>query len=381
MRSLAATILATLAATSCAEPFSPTPELRAPPEPAIRRAGIVTTDLGTLPNGSGSVARAIDAAGTTIVGYAAPSTEPGVPWRATRWRLTNGVWTIEDLTGFFPSGAISSSAWDINGDGDIVGHMGQIYGYDHAYLLANGAAQATDLHAPLCNGATDNGISSSAYAINANDEVVGVRYEPYTNSASARAFHWAAGCATLLPTLGDPSSPERTYDVATDINDNGVVVGYSRDVGGVYRAVRWTKTINADGTATWEIAQLPMPLGFTSGGVASAINNAGVIVGSGGDAAGAKVALCWEPSGEVTTMPTLGGDSHPWAINAAGDAVGYSRDNSFVQHAVRWPAAGGIQKLARLGNAYDLDDNKQIAGNKSSKGGDFTYFATLWILP
>jgi uncharacterized membrane protein len=377
VRSPAATILVTLvtlALTSCAEPSSPAPEQRATSDPTFAKAsGIITTDLGTLPNGGGSIAWAIDNVGTTIVGYANPSTEAVVPWHATRWTFANGVWTIEDLTGFFPSGTTSSNAWDINADGDIVGNMGPISGSNHAYLLPQGAAQAIDLHAPLCNGATDAATGSSAYAINAPGEVVGTR--------SGRVFHWAAGCVTLLPTLGYPSSAAGTYDVANDINDDGVVVGWSRDVGGVLRPVRWTKTANADGTVTWQIAQLPMPAGFTSGGGASAVNNAGVIVGSGRNAAGVRVALCWEPSGEVTTMPTLGGDSHPQAINAAGDVVGESYDKSGVQHAVRWPATGGIQKLARLGRAQDVNAGNQIVGSRSSKGGEFTYFATVWTLP
>jgi uncharacterized membrane protein len=372
--------LAALALASCAEPSSPTHETVASSSPVLATSSkITTTNLGTLPNGGASVAYAIDPVGATIVGYAYPSTGSGVPQHATRWVFASSRWTIQDLASSFPTGTTGSTAYDVSGSGDIVGFMLLSSGYVHAFLLLKGATQATDLHAPLCNGATDAQNSSYAYAINPGGEVVGVRYtQPDPNNASRRAFHWAAGCMTQLPTLGDPSSAQGTNDGVSDINDYGVAVGMSRAIGGVYQAVRWNRMTDADGTVRWEITQLPVPSGFTSSG-ASAINNSGEIVGSGLDAAGVRVALCWEPTGEVMTMPTLGGNSAAEGLTEAGDAVGWSYGNA-VQNSVRWPAAGGIERLSNGGTvagANDANNKKQIVGHAFSK----TIYATLWTVP
>ena len=374
--------LGALALASCAEPSSPTHKTVAPSSPVFATSSkITTTNLGTLPNGGSSVAYGIDAVGATIVGYAYPSTGSGVPQHATRWVFASSRWTIQDLTSSFPTGTAGSTAYDISGSGDIVGFMLLSSSYVHAFLLPKGAIQATDLHAPLCNGATDAQNSSYAYAINPGGEVVGVRYtQPDPNNAARRAFHWGAGCMTQLPTLGDPSSAQGTYDGASDINDYGVVVGTSRAIGGVYRAVRWNRMTDADGTVRWEITPLPVPSGFTSSG-ASAINNSGEIVGSGLDAAGVRVALCWEPTGEVMTMPTLGGNSAAVGLNESGDAVGWSYGPA-GQSSVRWPAAGGIQRLSQGGTiagASDANDKQQIVGNEFSKNQPI--LAALWTVP
>jgi uncharacterized membrane protein len=153
----------------------------------------------------------------------------------------------------------------------------------------------------------------------------------------------------------------------------------SRAIGGVYRAVRWNRMTDADGTVRWEITQLPVPSGFTSTG-ASAINNSGEIVGSGLDATGVRIALCWEPMGQVMTMPTLGGDSAAVGLNEAGDAVGWSYGNA-RQNSVRWPAAGGIQKLSNGGvaGASDANDKQQIVGDEFSKNEPI--HAALWTVP
>jgi hypothetical protein len=140
-------------------------------------------------------------------------------------------------------------------------------------------------------------------------------------------LRWDASSPPIeLADLGPPSGP--TF--ASAINEAGTIVGTAHrgfDYGG---AVRW----DASGTAATELGRLS---GF-DGGAALAINNAGVIVGEAEPygttdpltAAIGTRAVRWDPSGTVTELGHLGSHADGWAyssataINNAGTIIGAS---------------------------------------------------------
>ena len=124
----------------------------------------------------------------------------------------------------------------------------------------------------------------------------------------------------------------------TDINDFGVVVGYSLTSSGKKHAF-----VKAPGKAMQDLGALT-PSGSESH--ALAINNSGLVGGYYEDAGGTH-ACFWTPSGQSYLFQSLGGtDSQITALNSAGYAVGVASAPS--QHAyIRFPG-GTVQDLGVL---------------------------------
>jgi probable HAF family extracellular repeat protein len=190
------------------------------------------TDLGTLPGGTRSVATALSDMGQ-VVGYCDVTPAPDTndpPTHAFLWQ--NG--TMSDIGGLpdFPS----SFAFAVNTNGQVVGYAAYSYynpyNGEHAFLLAvspsGGVISRTDLGTlPGYDPATFNSI---AYGINNRGEVVGRAYQ--TND---HAFVWDAGHGMRdLNSLVPPGSPELSS--ATAINDAGQIVGVASDAGGGWHA-------------------------------------------------------------------------------------------------------------------------------------------------
>jgi uncharacterized membrane protein len=141
------------------------------------------------------------------------------------------------------------------------------------------------------------------------------------------ALRWDASSPPIE--LGD-LGPPRGLTFASAINEAGTIVGTATrglDYGG---AARW----DASGTAATELGRLS---GF-AGAVALAINDAGMIVGEGEPygttdppttAIGMR-AIRWDPSGTPTELGHLGSHADGWAyssataINNAGTIIGAS---------------------------------------------------------
>jgi probable HAF family extracellular repeat protein len=134
---------------------------------------------------------------------------------------------------------------------------------------------------------------------------------------------------------------------AAAINDNGDVVGASAG-----HAVLWRDRRIFDlGTLSG---------GFSSG--ATDINNDGDVVGYS-DVAGVTHAALWR-DGAVIDLGTLGGDySYAMAINDAGEVVGYSETapGSSVLRAFSW-RDGIMTQLGTLTLAEDVSDRGWVAG-------------------
>jgi uncharacterized membrane protein len=213
------------------------------------------------------------------------------------------------------------------------------------------------------------------------------------------ALRWDASSSPIeLRDLGPPSG--HTY--ASAINKAGTIVGTATrglDYGG---AARW----DASGTAVTELGRLS---GF-DGGAALAINDAGIIVGEAvpygttdpPTAAIGMRAVRWDPSGTPTELGHLGSHADGWAyssataINNAGTIIGASNkitgsDTDLGRRAVRWNAgARAPTELGNLGTRADgyayteavaINDAGTIAGNSEeydAAGNLVSYHAVRW---
>jgi probable HAF family extracellular repeat protein len=248
--------------------------------------------------------------------------------------------------------------------------------------------------------------SSYLLAVNNRGEAVG--YSEVTGLDSNRAMLWRDG---QLIDLGVP--PGLMLSVATDINDRGQIVGWSSayQYAGA-RAVRWqdgqpidilppgyegcaAQGINKrgdivgrcqssspwlwrDGTLTF----LPTLPG-TGGGVASDINDHGVIVGTLDSAAG-SVPVQWAADGTVTAlgMPAgaLGGIAE--AVNDHGDIVGYVNRPGFYDPVI-WQGGTAIPLGgawgAVFGYARGINNHGEVAVHAFVTGSIITeYGGHVW---
>jgi len=264
-------------------------------------------------------ALAINDAGQ-VVGYAL---EADGCRRAVLWH--DG--TVVDL-GTLP-GTTCSEAWDINGQGQVVGlcHDGGGRSYRAFVWDSGGMRRLPDLGGP-----------ASASAINAAGEIAGGSYaRPASGASEHHAVLWRGEELLDLGTL-----PGGVESHAWDVNDAGLVVGVAQDAGGAHRATMWQAGAILDlGT-----------LGGHDAG-ARAINAHGQIVGAARTAGGGSHAFLWH-HGEITDLGTLRGAHHSRAraINDVGQIVG---------SATRL-AAEGPQHRAVVWRDGRLEDLNDLAG-------------------
>lgn len=281
-------------------------------------------DLGTL-GGSGTIPRALNDVGQ-VVGCSQTATGT---WHAFVW--SDGI--MRDLG----SDSQTSCAWTINNSGTIGGVAGETT--DGAAVLAwNSSGQRIDLGAvPCCGesvgfvgltdggdlvgGGTDQGHSfnsaiwqsgvrreipsplptsgyAAARAVNNRLQVVGhAAIASYVGDHILHAIVWENGTTRDLGLLADvncPDEPVRSCAnaFAVDINDNGAIVGVSRDSAGKYQGVLWANgSVQAIGS--WQ------PV---------AINDAGDVIGNGAAVGG------WYPDGPISSI------TDPATASTSGDA-------------------------------------------------------------
>jgi len=213
-----------------------------------------------------------------------------------------------------------------------------------------------------------------------------------THGHTCLPFRWQNGTITQLPLLGGNNG------FATGINNSGQAVGWAEtalhDPSCVlpqvlqFEAVLW-------GPQTNQKRVLP-PFPGDSTSAATAINDAGEVVGISGDcgdavgAFSARHALLWE-KGRPMKLPTLGGKgwNTPMAINNAGAVVGFSDLAGDVSggvltlnfQAFLWTRSDGIRSLHTLpgdviSEATGINDFGQIVG--TSFDASFNSRVFLW---
>ncbi|HET6576701.1 MAG TPA: PKD domain-containing protein [Gemmatimonadales bacterium] len=244
------------------------------------RAGVLTdlTQPGELAHGL-----AINAAGV-VVGFFIPA-----DGKANAFRWEDGVRTT--LPSFCPPGSGGDDrAQGINASGQIVGHsISCASGQSVPVIWENGGMVAL----PLPSGAA----GGEATAINTTGTIVGWYVAP---GADRFAIVWQNGVIIDLGLLGGAQAE------AIAINDNGQVVG-RRNINGEDRAFLWQNGTTID----------------LGSGRATAINNAGQIVGEVG-----QVAVRW-PNAAASPIPipdlsATSTASRAGGINAGGAIVGGS---------------------------------------------------------
>ena len=205
-------------------------------------------------------------------------------------------------------------------------------------------------------------------------------------------FLWDNGTLTPLPLLGGNNG------FATGINNAGLAVGWAETAVHdptciapqllQFEAIEWGPAAGAK-----RVLQ-PLPGDATS--AATAINDAGEVVGISGDCGvavgrfSARHSVLWL-NGHPIKLPTLGGQgwNTPMAINSLGTVVGFSDLPGDVVNgkltpnfqAFVWDPVTGIRQLPRypgdvLSQATGINDFGQIVGTSVTAAGGFRL--VLW---
>ena len=209
---------------------------------------------------------------------------------------------------------------------------------------------------PLMDLGTLGGIFSQASDVNEYGEVVG--YSKTASSHDVHAFLWQDG------TMTDLGRAEGLLQGLPVINDQGQVLW--TDHGPAVHAFTWQ-----DGTLT--------DLGTLGGmwAVATAINNRGQIVGRSQTGGGGWGAFLWQ-DGTMTDLGTLGGASAAGAINNRGQIVGTSTTPAGEQQAILWQEGTMtvLDTLDGVSGAALINDRGQVLVYASSSIGTSVTF--LW---
>ena len=207
--------------------------------------------------------------------------------------------------------------------------------------------------------------------VNQNGQVFGVSDLPDAGSPSTydqRGFVW--DWTNGIRDLGTIEFTEEAFFY--DANDAGQAVGYCQT--------------GSDRAFIWDATNGMKPLAFLeqSENGAFAINQAGQVVGWGATGTGNSHAVLWDPSaksyGAPVDLGTLSGpDSTAYAINEAGQVVGTSDVSTksakviVVNWGFLWDATSGMRGLEPLtghsySEAYSINANGLVAGNSVSCG-------------
>lgn len=216
------------------------------------------------------------------------------------------------------------------------------------------------------------GRSSRAFAMNDAGQVAGITY-PVNDEGNSHAALWSNGTFTDLGALGGGTSK------ATDINNNGAVVGYSYPgVSFEARATLWQNGAIQD-------------LGTFDGGIrsyAAAINDNGQIAGYATRADGITRPVLWDQGAIIDLLansyPTFDGVAND--VNIHGAAVGRfgmgeTNKAALFQNGtavdLNWFLSEEERNWWWLRNARSINDRGWIVGDAMTQG--FEHYAFLLI--
>lgn len=279
-------------------------------------------------------------------------------------------------------GGILGRPWQVNDAGTAVGWQTL---YDNSNSIGRNAVRWSSTAAtPLGSvgtGVTPSDPRSLAYDLNAAGTAVGTRF----NSATQRALRWDAGSTapTELGNLGTDSSGY-TSTSAYRINDSSTAVGESTafqgDTNRGNRPVAWL-------TGSTTPTQLPTlgvsNVGFQSG-VATDVNQNGLIVGYSNkfviNSNLGRQAVAWNATGTtVTELGGIAGSTETFALEVSGTstAVGYASTANGARP-VRWLDADADSPTAQAVGIFNTDS----AGSTSAYAlaVNDTHTAVGWAL-
>ena len=163
-----------------------------------------------------------------------------------------------------------------------------------------------------------------------------------------------------LGTLGE------RYSRAEDVNEAGVVVGSSWDVGGLVRAFRW-RDENANGRSDPGEMVFLAPIEGHVASAANALNDEGQAVGYSLELDGVTFgATLWQPDGEVVDLGDSLASSLAQDITNTGVVLGISIEDA-RSFAWVWDGNAGRRALVGLEGTRvriaSINDSLQTAGN------------------
>jgi probable HAF family extracellular repeat protein len=307
-------------------------------------------DLGTLPGGHSSGAKAINAT-AQVTGFAYDSNDT----ISDVFRYSNGLLT--DLGTLGGSSAIGNG---INSSGQVAGYSTNASLTYRAFLsIGNTLTDIGDL----------GGGSSVAYGVNDSGQVVGASYLP---DGEVHPFLYGNGKMTDLGTLG--SHQPGWWNSAQGVNKSGVVVGTSYDANGNFFGFRW---------ANGRMVKLGTLGGLWSQGYA--INNKGQVTGLAYTKNGSAHAFITSGSTLIDLGTFAGSTSTTWGfgVNTSGVVVGQSTfQNTYHAFVYSGGKIKDLNKLIPAGSGWTLleangiNDAGQIVGMGLKNGQEHAYLLT-----
>ena len=278
----------------------------------------------------------------------------GSSFNSTTNRMEAVIWN----NGIVQSLGVEGLARAVNNSGVVVGETGS-----DAPQGFTGNGRAFSWQNNTYNDLGDlGGTHSAAFDINDSGMITGWSYTNYeaTGVFQSHAFKYANGQMADLGTV----SVADGYSRGHAINEAGEVAGRAS-------LVRFTDSDkflaywDADGNLT----SIPGPGNYST---AEDMNNNGVIVGTARGLNGQQQASVWTASGQVL-LGTFGGNrSTAFGVNDAGAIVGYARDASGQNRAFLSldgvtmidlnTLVGDLSGWASLDEAYDINAAGEIVG-------------------
>ncbi|HEX6805227.1 MAG TPA: hypothetical protein VF133_16225 [Terriglobales bacterium] len=315
-------------------------------DPAIFAQTYTITDLGTLPGGTYSVARGINARGE-VTGVSDTSTGA-----VHAFIFSNG--NMQDL-GTLPGGRQSGGS-GVNASGQVTGWSEIAPNKIHAFRFSNG--EMADL------GTLPGDVTSSGAAINDSGQITG----DSTNAAGRyHAFFYSDGTMSDLGTL-----PGFSSSVGLGINRFGHVAGAA--VSGEF-----TRAVVFSGGSVWDLGSLPN----SAQARARAINDLGQVTGVAESYNDVTYHAFVFDAGIMQDlgMPRDGLYSTGQAINKSGQVTGefgFGTGGAVVPHAfvarVGDPMMQDLNDLIppnsgwTLETGYGINDAGQIVGSGTRNG-------------
>jgi len=267
---------------------------------------------------------------------------------ATAGDLSKTRYIVTDLGTF---GGELSNGIEINEAGQVTG-VAEIPNFaTKAFLWTDGVL--LDLGA-----LNEFGTASTGRGLNIHGHVVGgsLAPDPQFPGMTDRPAFWSpeTGMIEMAHDIHETSGAGR----AEAINDHGVATGQWRG-----KPFRWTLE---DGMTLLPV----LPGSFFQGASTNAINNDGVIVGTGDDSTAFNKPVYWTPEGTPVQLPTLGGRrGEIRGLNNHGVMVGETFEAEFGPiMPTLWIDGDAIalglldDPLLHAGSAEDINDHGVIVG-------------------
>lgn len=308
--------------------------------------------LGHLPGSTVSVANALSADGSAVVGY---SYSPGL-YQGFRWTRSSGMTPL----GFLP-GSILTIPYGVSADGSVIA------GSANSSYSTNEAFRWTQASGISGLGQSAGAYLSGARGVSADGSVVVGWY--VNDSDQDQPFRWTQedGMIGLGQLPGGYSSAAGGVSA-----DGSLIAGCGYNMLGQQEAFRWTEKEGMVG-----IGFLPDGSSFSCAQSVSA--DGSVIVGLSGQSPWVNdQAFRWTESDGMVGLGYLpgGNDSQATSVSADGSViVGYG-NSPLGLRAFLWTQADGLRPLADvLGNDFGMDISGwtlQIASGISADGSTIT---------